>query len=161
MDSAYDVAVLGYDTGLSYEKLKNFCHWVRKGLFYISTHPDINCPSLEGPLPDNGAMIALIRASTGRSPDMVLGKPQTEMLNLLLKRFGREKAETLIIGDRLYTDIRMGAENGVDTLLVLSGETKEESIPNERDPKGVDPIFPTFVSRSLSETLAFVLKMEA
>jgi ribonucleotide monophosphatase NagD (HAD superfamily) len=92
---------------------------------------------------------------------MVLGKPQTEMLNLLLKRFGREKAETLIIGDRLYTDIRMGAENGVDTLLVLSGETKEESIPNERDPKGVDPIFPTFVSRSLSETLAFVLKMEA
>ena len=156
MDTTYDAVVLGYDTGLSYEKLKNFCHWVRKGLFYISTHPDINCPSLEGPLPDNGAMIALIRASTGRNPDVILGKPQAEMLQILLRRFGREKSETLIIGDRLYTDIRMGVENGVDSLLVLTGETKEESILKALTSEGVDTAFPTFVSRSLSEMLAFV-----
>ena len=160
MDATYDVAVLGYDTGLSYEKLKNFCLWVRRGLFYISTHPDINCPSLEGPLPDNGAMIELIRASTGRSPDLILGKPQAATLQILLRQFGREKSETLIIGDRLYTDIRMGAQNGVDTLLVLSGETKEQPSQKGETSERAESAFPTYVSRSLSDILAFVSKRE-
>jgi len=124
-DKAIDVAVLAYDTGMTYDKLCVFCLAVRRGIPYISTHPDYNCPSSEGPLPDNGSFIELIKASTGRVPDKIIGKPNHEMIDILCDKFKVEKKDVAVIGDRLYTDIRMGLDNGICSILVLSGETKE------------------------------------
>lgn len=146
MDIQFEVCVLAYDTSLTYEKLKNFCLILRRNVFYISTHIDINCPSKEGPIPDNGSMIQLIYASTGRKPDILLGKPRAEMIEFLLEYFHQSKEDTVIIGDRAYTDIRMGYDNGVDTLLVLSGETKQEEIALTQYP-------PDWVAHSLLEVI--------
>jgi HAD superfamily hydrolase (TIGR01450 family) len=156
----FEVAVLGYDTGLTYEKLKNFCYVLRNNAFFISTHPDINCPSQEGPLPDNGSMMELLYASTGKKPDLVLGKPRIEMLQILLEQFGCKESETVIIGDRLYTDIRMGFDNGVDTLLVLSGETTADDISAEKLMTNPVSILPDFVAHSLSEVYEIIKTRE-
>lgn len=123
-----EVLVLAYDTELTYQKLLDFCLHLRRGLPYIATHPDINCPSPVGPLPDIGAFMALIQTSTGRMPDMILGKPNAGIIRELAKRWGISPRDMLMVGDRLYTDIALGETAGVRTALVLSGETKREDL---------------------------------
>ncbi len=118
------VVVTAYDTELSYEKLVAACGFLRQGLPFIATHPDINCPSPLGPLPDIGAVHALLAASTGRRPDVVIGKPEAGMVDYLLAKTGLPAEQTAVVGDRLYTDIAMGARHGLLPVLVLSGETQ-------------------------------------
>jgi 4-nitrophenyl phosphatase len=118
-----DVAVLGFDTTLTYEKIWNFCDLVREGIPYIATHPDINCPTENGFMPDIGSFMAMIESSTGRLPEVIIGKPYDHMVDAVLDRTGFKKNEIAMIGDRLYTDIAMGSA-GITTILVLSGETK-------------------------------------
>jgi len=125
-----EVLVLGYDTELTYQKLVDFCLYLRRGLPFIATHPDLNCPSPIGPLPDIGSFMALIQTSTGRSPDVILGKPNPGILQELAKGWGVQVGEMLMVGDRLYTDIALGKTAGVKTCLVLSGETKREDFVN-------------------------------
>ena len=72
-DDDPDCVVLGFDTTLTYEKLSRLCSLVREGTHYIATHPDLNCPTAEGPIPDIGATIAFVEASTGRKPDEIIG----------------------------------------------------------------------------------------
>jgi 4-nitrophenyl phosphatase len=120
--------VLGYDTGLTYPRLTRFCDLVRAGLPYIATHPDVNCPVEGGFAPDTGAFIALIEASTGREPDVVIGKPNPLIIAGLAERFGVSPGEIVMVGDRLYTDIALGSTAGVGTVLVLSGETKRADL---------------------------------
>ena len=122
-----DVIVLGFDTTLTYKKLWKICNFVRDGYPYIATHPDVNCPTETGFMPDIGSFIALIELSTGRKPDVVIGKPNDNMVKAVLERTGHEKDEIVMIGDRLYTDIAMG-RTGIMTILVLSGETKKSDL---------------------------------
>lgn len=122
-----EIAVLGFDTSLTYKKLWDFCDLVRKGLPYIATHPDINCPIDTGFMPDIGATIEFIAASTGRRPDIIIGKPYPQMVSAIVKRTGIPSQHLAMVGDRLYTDIAMGAL-GMTTILVLSGETKKEDL---------------------------------
>jgi HAD superfamily hydrolase (TIGR01450 family) len=141
-----EVLVLGYDTELTYQKLVDFCLYLRRGLPYIATHPDLNCPSPIGPLPDIGSFITLIQTSTGRTPDVTLGKPNPGIVWELAKQWGLEASEILMAGDRLYTDIALGATAGVKTALVLSGETKREDL--------VDAIFqPDIICENLADLL--------
>lgn len=121
-----DVVVVGFDTTLTYDTLARTCDLVRAGLPYIATHPDINCPTEEGFIPDCGAICAAIGASTGRFP-VVLGKPEAETVDCILERTGCAKEELIYIGDRLYTDIALG-KHGIATALVLSGETRIEDL---------------------------------
>jgi len=123
-----DFAVLGFDTTLTYEKLRKLCDFVREGRPYIATHPDINCPIENGFIPDTGAMIALVEASTGRRPDVVIGKPNKPMIDIIMDKTGAAVSEITMVGDRLYTDIAMG-RHGLRTVLVLTGETSREDIP--------------------------------
>jgi len=127
VESKPDVVVLGFDTTLIYNKLWKICDFVRDGYPYIATHPDINCPTETGFMPDIGSFIALIESSTGRKPDVVIGKPNDYMVEAVLERIGHKKDEIAMIGDRLYTDIAMG-RTGVKTILVLSGETKKSDL---------------------------------
>ncbi len=124
VEEGAEVAVLGYDTTLTYSRLTRFCDLVRAGLPYIATHPDVNCPVLGGYAPDAGAMMALVEASTGRKADLVIGKPNPEIMRRLAKAMGVQVSEIAMVGDRLYTDIALGRTAGVQTVLVLSGETK-------------------------------------
>lgn len=122
-----DAVLIGYDTTLNYESLTKTCLLLQKGLPYYATHPDINCPSELGPLPDCGAFIEMIFASTGRRPK-ILGKPNQEMTTAALERIGGKSTNTAIVGDRLYTDMEMGYRSGLTTILVLSGETKKSDV---------------------------------
>lgn len=122
-----EVVVLGFDTTLDYGKLTRLCDAVRAGLPYIATHPDLNCPTENGYIPDIGAVIAFVKAATGREPDAIIGKPYAPIAEELGARFGVPLERTAMIGDRLYTDIAMGRW-GITTALVLTGETKREDL---------------------------------
>ncbi|MCD6336910.1 MAG: HAD-IIA family hydrolase [Candidatus Marinimicrobia bacterium] len=118
-----DLVVLGFDTTITYKKIWKICDYVRTGYPYIATHPDINCPTETGFMPDIGSFIALIKSSTGREPDIIIGKPHEQMIKAIFERTGFKGEEIAMVGDRLYTDIAMG-KSGIKTILVLSGETK-------------------------------------
>lgn len=122
-----DYAVLGFDTTLTYEKLVKFCDFLRAGKPYIATHPDFNCPVEGGFIPDIGSFIALIEASTGRRPDVVVGKPNMPIIEAVVRKTGYTKEQIAMIGDRLYTDIALG-QAGIKTVLVLCGETKADNL---------------------------------
>ncbi len=138
-----DYAVLGFDTTLTYEKLWKLCDFVREGKPYIATHPDINCPTENGSMPDIGAIIALVAASTGRQPDVIIGKPHSPIVETILDKTGFPPEAIVMVGDRLYTDIALG-EAGLTTVLVLSGETRLEDI-------STSPFQPDFVVDNLEE----------
>lgn len=123
-----DVAVLGFDTTLTYAKIWKLCDFVRDGVPYIATHPDINCPTESGFKPDIGAIMAMITSSTGRDPDVIVGKPHRPIIEAILEKTGFQSKELAMVGDRLYTDIALGSA-GINTILVLSGEAKPEDIP--------------------------------
>jgi 4-nitrophenyl phosphatase len=142
-------AVLGFDTTLTYAKLWRLCDLVRAGRPYIATHADFNCPTPTGFMPDVGAMIALVRASTGRDPDLVVGKPNRMFVEAAASKLGLPVNRLAMIGDRLYTDIALGRTAGISTVLVLCGETK----PGDWE---TSPHQPTHVFKDLAELAAFL-----
>ncbi len=123
-----DIVVVGYDTTLDYRKLCAVCDRVRAGLPYIATHPDFNCPTESGPVPDIGAILAFIEASTGRKPDCVIGKPNAGIVKGMLGLTGLAPEQMAICGDRLYTDIATGVRAGLLSVCVLTGEATEQDI---------------------------------
>ena len=123
-----DIVVIGFDTTLTYQKLREVCDFVRAGLPYIATHPDFNCPTETGFMPDIGAMIAFIEASTGRRPDRIVGKPHSGIVEAAVRRTGLRVDQMAMAGDRLYTDIETGLKNGMLSILVMSGETTEDML---------------------------------
>jgi HAD superfamily hydrolase (TIGR01450 family) len=117
-----DLILLGFDTTLTYEKITKAANWIAAGLPYYATHPDRNCPVTGGFLPDTGSMIALFEASTGRRP-VVLGKPMRTTVDYLTRLLHCEPGELVFVGGRLETDIAIGADNGIPSVLVLTGVT--------------------------------------
>ncbi len=133
-DKNPESVVLGFDTTLTYEKIWKLSDFVRDGLPYIATHPDFNCPTETGFMPDIGSFIAMVEASTGRMPDVIIGKPHNHIVEAVVEKTGFGLDEIAMIGDRLYTDIALG-KAGIMTILVLSGETNEEDLKsNEFQP---------------------------
>jgi len=122
------VIVMGFDTTLTYAKLWKLCDLVRAGLPYIVTHPDLNCPTPTGFMPDIGAAIAYVKAATGRGPDQVVGKPSRLMAEAAAHKLGLPLESLAMVGDRLYTDIALGPAAGIPAVLVLSGETRAEDV---------------------------------
>ena len=114
--------VMGNDTELTFKKLDDLCRLLtERELVYIATNPDWLCPTAYGYVPDCGSVAEMIKRATGKSP-VFIGKPKPEMLLLAMEKYGYTKEETLMVGDRVYTDIASGYNAGVDTVLVLSGE---------------------------------------
>ena len=122
-----DIVITSFDTSLTYEKLNIACRLIRNGAEYLSTHPDFNCPTEDGFIPDSGAIAALVTASTGKTPTY-FGKPYKETVEMIGEATGFAREEMCIFGDRLYTDIALGKSFGVTSVLVLSGETTEEDV---------------------------------
>lgn len=121
-----DAVLVAFDTELTYKKLERACDLIRSGAPFISTHPDVNCPKKGGFMPDAGSFLALIEVSTGRKPDYICGKPEKIMTEYLLDYVGTAPDKIMMIGDRLYTDIKFASVSGFLPCLVLSGETTPE-----------------------------------
>ena len=122
-----DIVVTSFDTTLTYKKLDDACRLIRGGAEYLSTHPDFNCPTENGFIPDSGAIAALVTASTGKVPTY-FGKPYRETVEMICEATGVDAADMCIFGDRLYTDIALGKKFGVTAALVLSGETQPADV---------------------------------
>lgn len=122
-----EIVVVSFDTTLTYQKLEHACTLIRNGAVFYSTHPDINCPTATGFIPDSGAICEAVRLSTGVSPKY-FGKPNKETADMLCRLSGLEPCEIAMVGDRLYTDIALGKKNGLLSILVMSGETTEDML---------------------------------
>lgn len=120
-----DYVVLGFDTTLTYEKLRIACGLVRAGRPIYGVNPDFNCPVEDGFIPDCGSMAALVKASTGVQCEF-FGKPSRHTLEYMLAHTGCRPEEMAVVGDRLYTDIAVAAGTEVTSILVMSGETTPE-----------------------------------
>lgn len=123
-DESPDAVLLGFDKTLNYEKIEKAYKHLVNGVRYISTHPDVLCPTENGFIPDAGSFMAMFEKATGRLPEVV-GKPNTGMITHIMDKYGILPKEACMVGDRLYTDMRMALDAGVLSVLVLSGETKE------------------------------------
>jgi 4-nitrophenyl phosphatase len=122
-----DAVLLTFDTSLTYLKLRRASDLIRAGLPYFATHPDLVCPTPEGPIPDCGAFAALLAASSERWP-VVLGKPEAAMASTIGARLGVPRAAIAFVGDRLYTDVRMAREQGFQAVLTLTGEATRADV---------------------------------
>lgn len=116
-----DGVILSNDTTINFHKLECACALLRRGVTYIATNPDWLCPAEGGYLPDCGSFAFLLEKATGRAP-VFIGKPNPDMLTLAIARAGVTPEETVMVGDRMYTDIASGVRAGIDTVFVLSGE---------------------------------------
>ena len=125
VDENPDVVMLGFDTTLTYEKINKAANYIANGVTYLATHPDLNCPTAEGFMPDTGSMIELFAASTGKRPK-VMGKPMAETVDYITHMLGCSRDDIAFVGDRLATDIAIGANHGIPSALVLSGVTTLE-----------------------------------
>lgn len=143
-----DVVVIGFDTELTYEKLNRACTHIRNGAVFLATHPDINCPVEGGFIPDCGAMCAMIALSTGVQPKY-LGKPYKETVDMVLDLTGAAKEKVAFVGDRIYTDVATGVNNGAKGFLVLTGETKAEDVEKSS-------VKPDAVFNSLGEMINYL-----
>lgn len=122
-----DTVVTSFDTTLTYEKISRACRLIMNGSEYLSTHPDFNCPTEDGFIPDSGAISAFVTASTGVTP-RYFGKPYSDTMDMICSATEADKSEVAVVGDRLYTDIAIGKRSGVTAILVLTGETKEKDL---------------------------------
>ena len=121
-----DYVVLGFDTTLTYEKLRKACLMILGGAKFVASHPDNVCPTPDGPIPDCGVMTALIEQATGAKAD-VLGKPTDLMLDVALRRMDCTPAEAAMVGDRLATDMRMGEHSELTRIYIESPATAREN----------------------------------
>lgn len=135
-----DIVITSFDTSLTYQKLENVCRLVRLGAEYLSTHPDLNCPTQNGPIPDSGAISAFVTASTGVAPTY-FGKPYPQTAQMIGEATGVSRNQMCIFGDRLYTDIALGKRHGITSVLVYTGETQPVDVEAADDADRPDFIF--------------------
>lgn len=148
-DKEVDFVVLGFDTTLTYEKLWIACDYIAQGVKYVATHPDFVCPLAGGKcMPDVGSMIELIKGTTGKEP-LVVGKPNKYIVEAILEKYKLEKEEIAMVGDRLYTDIRTGLDNGLTSVLVMSGETDKKMLENTK-------FIPDYIFDSIKDMIKIV-----
>ncbi len=136
--------VVGFDTELNYEKLRIATKYLEDGIPFIATNPDLRCPIEDGRyIPDCGSICNMLTSTTGVKP-IYLGKPNGEMIRYLCEKEKISLEDTMVVGDRLYTDILVGINAGCDSVAVLTGETTMDEINSSS-------YQPTFVLNSIKE----------
>ena len=127
VDTCAEVVVCGIDVDLTYDKARTATLLIRAGARFIGTNPDSSFPAPEGLVPGAGSIIALIEAASGQSPT-IIGKPERGMFDAALRQLEARPEETLMIGDRISTDIAGAQALGIKTALVMTGVETEESL---------------------------------
>ena len=143
LQDGIDGIVMGNDNELNFKKLEDACKLLLNDIIYIATNPDWVCPTAFGYVPDCGSVAEMLWRATGKRPHFI-GKPRPEMLTLAMKKFGYTKEESLMIGDRVYTDIASGYNAGIDTAFVLSGEGTMADAESSDTP-------PTYIFKGIRE----------
>ena len=128
-EEGIDCLCLSNDTELTFKKLEDACILLREEIDYIATNPDWVCPTWYGFVPDCGSFADIIYNATKKRP-VFIGKPEPDMAYLAMEATGFSKEETALLGDRLYTDIACGANAGISTVFVLSGEGTMMDVEN-------------------------------
>ncbi|MUK90011.1 TIGR01457 family HAD-type hydrolase [Ornithinibacillus sp. L9] len=142
-ESECDFVVMGMDRDISYEKLAKACLAVRNGAKFVSTNSDIAVPTEHGLLPGNGSLTSVVTVSTGKEPTFI-GKPEAIIMKEALSVLGTKSDDTVVVGDNYDTDIQAGINAGIDTLMVFTGLTPYEELPNLKTK-------PTYHVKNLSE----------
>lgn len=140
------VVIVSFDRTFTYAKLLAAYRAVRNGATIVATNPDPFCPTPDGGLPDCAAMLAAVEACTGARAEAIVGKPSAHMGRAIVKRLGVEPRDSVIVGDRLLTDIAMAFELDMSSVLALTGVTTLEDLSRSE-------VRPDFVIRSLSELI--------
>ena len=143
VDERAGVVLLGFDTENTSEKIRNTCIMLGRDVAYLATNPDLVCPVSFGYIPDCGSMSIMLKNATGKEP-FFIGKPEPIMVNCVLKKLNCKREDAVIVGDRLYTDIKTGANAQVDTICVLSGEASMEDILQGE-------VEPTYIFKSVKD----------
>jgi len=147
-ERAIDYVVLSMDRTLHYGKLNFAMNAVRNGARLCATNPDRTCPFEGFELPDAGGIIAAVEAVTGAKVEFIAGKPSPLLIETALRRMGVDARETVMVGDRLDTDIVMGKNAGAATALVLTGVTNRQTL-------AASDIRPDYVLESVADILAW------
>jgi NagD protein len=126
-DTAPDYVVLGETRTYSFEAITRAIRLIGRGARFIATNPDVTGPSPEGPLPATGSVAAMITRATGAEPYFV-GKPNPMMFRSAMNRIEAHSESTIMVGDRMDTDVVAGIEAGLETVLVLSGSTAASDV---------------------------------
>ncbi len=126
-DENPDIVLLTFDRTMTYAKLNNAYRMILNGAEFIATHPDMLCPTEEGYDVDIGPFISMLTSLTGKEAE-VIGKPKPLMLEMASAFLNIDPSKAVMIGDRLYTDIKMAEDAGIRSVLVLSGETEKEQL---------------------------------
>ena len=121
LEEGIDCLCMGFDTELTFQKLEDACILLGRNVDYIATNPDWVCPTWYGSVPDCGSVSEMLYTATKRRPQFI-GKPEPAMALLAMEKTGFMPEETVLIGDRLYTDIACGVNAGISSAFVLSGE---------------------------------------
>lgn len=121
-----DIVLLTFDKELDYQKIVWANYLMVKGAKYFATHPDAVCPAKDVNIPDLGSFIEMFKKSSKREPDLIIGKPYTIMADNIMRKLNLSKDQVTMVGDRLHTDIAFGVNSGINTILVLSGESTLE-----------------------------------
>jgi NagD protein len=150
-DSDVEFVVLGETRTYSFESITRAIRLIKKGAKFIATNPDVSGPSAEGPLPATGAVAAMITAATGIHP-YYIGKPNPLMMRTALNRIGAHSETSVMIGDRMDTDVKSGLEAGMRSVLVLTGSTREDEIAQY-------PFRPTAVLDGIADVVPLVEKL--
>ena len=143
--------VMGFDTELCFQKLEDACILLNRGVDYIATNPDWVCPTWYGFVPDCGSVASMLYNATKRRPKFI-GKPEPTMIDLAIEQTEFSKEQTIILGDRLYTDIASGSNAGIDTALMLSGESTMDDV------RSFDGKAPTYIFNNIRAFLNEILK---
>ena len=131
--TAADAVVLSWDRGFTYDKLSAAYVAVRHGARLIATNADPYCPTPDGGLPDCGALLAAIETATGSRAEAVVGKPSAHIARAALERLGVAPADTVVVGDRMLTDVALAHAAGMVGALVLTGATRLDDVPAPPD----------------------------
>lgn len=142
-DPAPSVVVQGYGPDMSVRDLTEAAYAIRSGALWIATNTDATLPTERGQAPGNGSLIAAVAHATGRSPDLVVGKPHTTTYDLLLDELGLDPLRVLAVGDRLDTDIDGARAAGLATALVLTGVHQREDVERRPPAERPDLVVPT------------------
>lgn len=128
-----EVIVSGFDTELTFQKLHDVSKMLcTRDIPYIATNPDYVCPTEFGSVPDCGSVSDMLYNVSGKRP-LFIGKPSALMPQLAMDKCGVAPEQTVVIGDRIYTDIKSGLNAGALTALVMSGETTYEILEKSQD----------------------------
>lgn len=138
-----DYVVVGLDWEVDYEKLSIATLAIQKGAHFVGTNPDLNIPTERGLMPGAGSIITLIEVATRVKP-VYIGKPNAIIMEKAVEHLGLPREEVIMVGDNYLTDIRAGIDNDIPTLLVTTGFTKPEEVPDL-------PIQPDYILSSLAE----------